>query len=1746
MTIGVIKGGSNLDVFKLNHNMLNDYASYIRSFININDEIISSKVDNYLAEGNLWPEALIQLNPAFESGGYIDKLVAQGLLHAENVNAFRIQKQEYPPGKPIRLHRHQLEAIKVAQEDKNYVLTTGTGSGKSLAYVIPIVDYVLRNGSGQGIKAIIIYPMNALVNSQENELKKFLCEGYPDEKGPVTFRTYTGQNDEKAREEIRANPPDILLTNYMMMELLLTRDSDRAIVEAAKDLKYLVLDELHTYRGRQGADVSMMVRRLRKLCGKDNLRCIGTSATLTGSGSYDEQRDEVAKVASMLFGAPVERDSVIMETLRRTTAEINLNDPDYISRLTERISEHTFEQPVAYEDLIIDPLYSWLESVVGVTIKEGRLVRQKPIALRSSDGLAEQLNSITGVDKEKCVAVLQDALLAGYNCRIPELMRPALAFRIHQFISRGDTVYTSLEDHKSRHITFSKQQYVPGTERKLLLPLAFCRECGQEYYVINRFPNLSEHKRYIEGRGLRDNVRDIPDDAEAGFLYRNDNNPWPASAEEVINRVPDEWLEEYPNGTRIRSERQKWLPEALRLTPQGLVDDEKGEVFHFIPAPFRFCMHCGVAYVARTKTDVPKLGTLDIGARSSATTILSLSSIRNLRQTNLPQQARKILSFTDNRQDASLQAGHFNDFVEIGMLRAAIFKAIQQAGASGIRHHELPTEVFRALKLPFQEYASNPEAVYAAQEDTNESLRSVLGYRIYCDLRRGWRINMPNLEQCGLLRIDYISLEELCADEKLWSSKHDALRTAEPQTRSTVLKVLLDYMRRELAIKVDYLRRDYLEQIVQRSNQRLKAPWGIDENEAKNLIYSTTLYPRTKPRRQRGLENNVYLSEYSGFAQYLTRYDTFPDYQFEHRRREAKQMIEELLDILVITGLAEVVRPAQGNNEADGYQLVAASFVWKAGDGSTVFHDPIRVPNQSVVKTGGNKFFIDYYQQFAEENLGISAREHTAQVPNHVRIEREELFREAKVPILYCSPTMELGVDIAELNVVNMRNIPPTPANYAQRSGRAGRQGQPALVFSYCTNGSPHDQYFFRRPELMVAGSVTPPRLDLSNEDLVRSHVYAMWLTASRLSLGKTLTDVLDLESDPEKLPLKEHVQDSINDPFAYDRALHYSQQVLKKIESELSLSGWYHEEWIEQTLRELKLNFEEACERWRTLYRSAVSQMKLQSAVIMDHTRAQDHRLARRLRAEAEAQRDLLMGNNDIFSDDFYSYRYMASEGFLPGYNFARLPLSAYIAGRKVANNRDEYVTRARFLAISEFGPRSLIYHEGSRYQVNRVLLPIDRLSGQELSTASIKICSACGYLHILKDGPGPDLCELCKCELELKIDYLFKMQNVSTKRRDKITSDEEERSREGFDLMTVVRFAERSGESLYRLAEVKDGTEVLASLYYGQGATIWRINKGRKRRNNQEKWGFMLDIERGYWVPEPDQKSENIEDQDPISQMQQKVIPYVEDRRNCLLFKPAEPLGIEMMASLQAALRRAIQINYQLEENEIAVEPLPSADNRLYLLFYEASEGGAGVLRRFVDEPLAFIELAKTALDICHYDPDTGNDLRHAPNVEEDCEAACYDCLMSYSNQLDHLYLDRQAIKSYLERIHASQIICSPGEVSRAQHLQQLVNQAGSELERSWLRLLDEKGCRLPNRSQVLIPECNTRPDFIYDDPFHVMIYIDGPPHDYPDRQERDNQQKNALEDLGYQVLRFHHKQDWESIIAQFPNLFGESSTK
>ncbi|MCB0992442.1 MAG: DUF1998 domain-containing protein, partial [Acidimicrobiales bacterium] len=955
-----------------------------------------------------------------------------------------------------------------------------------------------------------------------------------------------------------------------------------------------------------------------------------------------------------------------------------------------------------------------------------------------------------------------------------------------------------------------------------------------------------------------------------------------------------------------------------------------------------------------------------------------------------------------------------------------------------------------------------------------------LGYLTYVDLRRGWRITSPNLEQCGLLRIEYQSLDELCAAEHVWTGLHPTLATASPDDRRNVSTIVLDYLRRELAIKVDYLDQQFQERLVQRSSQRLKpnSVWSLDEQAS--LVYASTVVPRSQ--RRGDFRGWSYLSARSGLGRLLRRASTFPNSPGKLNVADTAELLLDLFAALRRAGLVEQVEDA--SDGVGAFQVPASAFIWKAGDGTTPYHDPVRMPTASS-DARPNKFFVDLYRSVTDDLRGIEGREHTAQVDYSDREEREQRFRKADLPVMYCSPTMELGVDIADLNVVNMRNVPPTPANYAQRSGRAGRSGQPALVFTYCSAGSPHDQWFFNKPQLMVAGQVTTPRLEMTNEDLVRGHVQAVWLAAAGMSLGSSLKEVLDVDSSAVPR-LLERVRDELRDPANVVRAHAAAKRVLADLMPRLEEAPWWSPTWLDDVLNAIPRTFEAATQRWVGLYRAAKAQFDAANRVIGDVSASVDAKnAARRLRREAENQLGLLAAEEDTRTQsDFYSYRYFASEGFLPGYSFPRLPLSAFIPGRRGrAMDEGEFLSRPRFLAISEFGPRSLVYHEGSRYEINRVILPVadsTDSAGEPVLTASAKRCGVCGYLHPAIGGTAPDVCERCRAQLPAAMAGLFRLHNVATRRRDRITADEEERQRQGFELQTALRFAERHGQLSVKSGEATAGGVLAARLTYGDTATLWRINLGRRRRANPEQLGYMLDIDKGYWAKDGD---DGPDDDAPATARRRRVVPFVEDTRNCLVVELPEPQSIEVMASLEAALKNAIQVEFQLEEDELASEPLPSRADRRQLLFFESAEGGAGVLRRLVEEPGAIGRVARRAIELCHVDPDTGVEVK--PAHGEDCEAACYDCLLSYRNQLDHELLDRHMVLPVLQHLAGATVMSAPGVTAVDHHLEDLEARVETELEERFLTFLKDNGLKLPEAGQVLVPEANTRPDFLYRHP-------------------------------------------------------------
>jgi hypothetical protein len=667
----------------------------------------------------------------------------------------------------------------------------------------------------------------------------------------------------------------------------------------------------------------------------------------------------------------------------------------------------------------------------------------------------------------------------------------------------------------------------------------------------------------------------------------------------------------------------------------------------------------------------------------------------------------------------------------------------------------------------------------------------------------------------------------------------------------------------------------------------------------------------------------------------------------------------------------------------------------------------------------------------------------------------------------------------------------------------------------------------------MVHGEVRPPLLDLANRDLVESHLSAIWLACTQTPLDPAISKLLVL-GEPSR-PLREEVRSPLSLPAVAQQATERIRRVLDMLASELTpdQAPWYPgpEAFTTEIVQSAPTRFAEAFNRWRALFLAAEQQRDSARKTMDDYSASpHDKKAAQGRHAQAMDQLSLLQQDSDSTSNDFYTYRYLATEGFLPGYNFPRLPLMAYIPATNDRRGRQTYLQRPRFLALSEFGPRSLVYHEGRAYRVNRALLP---LGGQneniikELPTQTVRICRSCGAGHF---EPQSSLCQSCKAPLDNaeQIQGIFRIENVATMPADRITVNDEERQRQGFELQTIFEWALRDQVPDVRRGVASDAHGNLAELAYGPGATITRINKGLRRRADHGVLGFKIDPLTGYWARNEDEQETP---QDSMVVSSQRIVPSVRDNKNALLFRPssAEPLSPMTAATLQHALLRGIEAEFQLEEGEVLAEPMPTREERNGFLLYEATEGGAGVLTRMVTDPDSVARVARQALRILHFAVEDQGSLPETPEALQDaektsCVAACYRCVMSYYNQPDHELLDRRdkEVQRLLLRLAKATTHLERPSTSWAPPA------ADDSREDRWLRHAHALGLPVPD-AQPYSPDGAEKFSMVWRDHFVAALFED------------QISGKEMLENVGFVVVPFPAEEAWEEAFAQLRGLLG-----
>jgi hypothetical protein len=1555
--------------------------------------------------------------------------------------------------------------------------------------------------------------MNALINSQFNELKGYQ-EYYERKTGgkfPFTFGQYTGQEKPEQRQAMLDENPDILLTNYMMLELILTRSKEATLKTSIyENLRFLAFDELHTFRGRQGSDVGLLIRRI-KAQSKNAISCIGTSATMVSGGTLKDQREVIANVATTFFGSVFSEVQIIREKIIRSLSS---------AEITKQELQHSIkESPSSIDELFIkkSKLIQWIEKKIALDEKEGTIIRNKPKTLNQ---ISTELALDADIEQKHALHAIIKGLdwLSVFNVSKPENVKAILPFKIHQFIAQTGSVYITLDDYSNRIITLEPGSFITVVEnkKKPIYPIVFSRESGAEFVCVIK--SVSQQK--LNPREFSDwssSEDEQMDGTERGYLL-TDISVWDPTLD--IESLPEAWVKRNTNGTITGFEKK-----ILKRAPQKIWYDEFGNYSEqpgfftregwFMPYKLLFDPTSGSFYDTKTNEGT-KLTRLGSEGRSTATTTLTFAILKQLSLNGYELKKQKVLSFTDNRQDAALQAGHFNDFIDTVKIRSAIYHAVNNSGGSTLSFEQIGNAVFTTLGLSQQEIAVSPSEFPGPKRENEKVFKDFLVYQVLEDLRRSWRVVLPNLEQCGLLKVRYTYLEESSKDDSLWKEV-SLLKDLSPEGRVEFIQQILDYFRKQYAIRCeDYLTSQKIENNVSLINQKLADPWNYKSNKKPReagYIRLATL-PRSFKYFTDSAGNN------SAIGKYMKR-EYRKVYNEELKGEKYKEFAEGILNQLSKAGyLSKEKTRDENKQDTFVYQLNVDYVQWIKGDGKSVDVDKIKNPSYKETEKKANIFFKSVYETDFKNFKTYRAADHTGQISDAaVRQEREDKFREGDISALFCSPTMELGIDISSLDVVHMRNVPPNPANYAQRSGRAGRSGQSALVYTYCGSYSAHDKNYFNNAIDMVSGNVAPPRLDLANKELLKSHLYALMLSEVTLDeMNESIFNLLD--STKSSLPLKPEVELKLNiSENQKTKVRTIFKNIVKDFEIGLSSKYWYRDQWVEKQINRFKQELDEAVERWRKLYFSALAMrsqatQKIESGIYT--ALSKEFKDFQRMQRQATVQIDLLKcdtGRAVNALSEFYPYRYLASEGFLPGYNFTRLPIRTFLQ-----NEVGEYVSRPRFIALREFGPRNIIYHSAQKYSIVQMMK-----TDIESDLHRAKVSTKSGYFlenAEFDQEQCPFSKEMLTSDNTRKIyAHLLELSETRAEMKDRISCEEEERSSQGFDIETF--FSVPGGLQTIKKAILKNDQDQLLNIQYIPAAKLVQVNNGW--RNTRQK-GFRIGKTSGFWksiTEEPNPEAEPTFD----------VQIYTWDTADALYLQPIKSLKLNYggVVTLQYALKRAIELIYQIEPRELGVTLMGDADNP-NIFIYEAAQGSLGILSQIVEEHGAFQKIVKKAFEICRFAEESYKD------------PASYDDLLSYYNQRHHADIDRSEIREALLMMENAKVEygLKEGQVDYDSHYQSLIKQydKNSSTELKFLEYLYKNGLRLPDTAQERTDGIYSQPDFFYEP--DVWVFCDGTPHDQPEVKDQDKKIRDAIRNRGEQVWVYYYRDNLVEKISERGDIF------
>ena len=745
--------------------------------------------------------------------------------------------------------------------------------------------------------------------------------------------------------------------------------------------------------------------------------------------------------------------------------------------------------------------------------------------------------------------------------------------------------------------------------------------------------------------------------------------------------------------------------------------------------------------------------------------------------------------------------------------------------------------------------------------------------------------------------------------------------------------------------------------------------------------------------------------------------------------------------------------------------------------------------------------------------IPIEAEEHSGQISDDDRRKIEQRFKDSTeyLNVLVCTPTMELGIDIGELSAIYMRNVPPDPSRYAQRAGRAGRKNQPSIITTFCGVGSvrgPHDQYFYRFPNKIIAGRISPPRFSMDNKNLLRAHIHSIIIEKIDAKIHADAEILLNVDAiDPEAseglFPIFHNMRSDLE---AGIRG--YSKNILESVKRvfhvEINSLSWFNNEWILSVINDFVEQLDRSFDFWRREYWNLLKEADTIHSKATRHgwfgdDRARHGAIMAKLKNMREGERD------------FYVFKYLAMQGFLPNYGFPSL--NTYVS----FFDRDDELSRDQTIALSEYAPGNTIYLRGNQYQI---VFARPKKEVKELLREPILICPSCQTALFGNTAITAAACPNCSFSFEeiYPHENCTPLPDMYALRRERITSDEEERTRLGSNISPHYERGEKPLKYV-----VRSGAEHKPiRMTYDHDANIILINKGTR----QSEEGFTLCTACNRWLfgkkgvvkhLEPDGYSRCRKKDTTEEEIIHGIYLYTRTRNDVILFEIELPEYVDSDKSeyfyqtFKETVIKALQVYLDLSNDELNafLLPHPTNDGEFIIELYETAEGGVGILQRLSDIN-RFRGMIEIALEFLH-----------ESKPAEACQVACYDCLLTFQNQRIHHLLEKQLVIPLLKSLRTA-TISEKTEETPTKDIDLLLNKCETELERQVLRKIVKLSKRIPDEAQKRIYVGDrpiVRVDFFYKP--DCLLFVDGPDHDKDYVKIDDQRKRDELRGLGYRIF-------------------------